>query len=143
MFALVADGDVFDTLGLPEDNPTGIKWSAGLRSGLIFKKTIEYSQLRSGCLFDGENFYDPEDLEMRTPLPKSPIDNPDVIKYAGIVGNEVIGFYTLDKTIMSEDFISMVCAGLESNPDIIEFDSSLNVQPGWIWNGTQFLSPEE
>jgi hypothetical protein len=64
-------------------------------------------------------------------------------KYALIVDNEVFGVLSFDDDPSVNPTGPRYAAGLSSNPMIVEVDSSITVQHGWIWDGTTVKPSEE
>ena len=58
--------------------------------------------------------------------------------FAIVVEGDVAGTITLDDTWEGEN-VPRLIAALESNPQILP--APLEVQFGWTWNGTNFISP--
>jgi hypothetical protein len=55
--------------------------------------------------------------------------------FAFVINGEVIGTLTISNTNVEYD---RWCAGLSSNPTIVEYPEDLQVQNGWTWDGESF-----
>ena len=141
MFALVAEGDVFHVMAMADDHPTAIKWTAALRSGIKFINATEYASVKTGFLYSEGNFYATDDESLLLPLEKEKVEPETLTRYAGVVDKEIIGFYSMDSNEMPVDIINLTVAGLESDPEVVEFPQELGVEVGWTWDGETFKAP--
>lgn len=145
-YALVADTDVFYLFYMDDEHPIGAKWMAALDTGVTFLKVNNYAQVRPGFLYNAGNFYDPEDIEMKNPLPELPTEILGRNQYAGIVENDVVGLLTLHEEENPNGIYEMVDIGMQSNPIIVEYTNhpqATSIAAGWTYDGTNFYPPQK
>ena len=61
-------------------------------------------------------------------------------KFAFVSDQDVFAVWSLDTedTSQSSEITDRVLAGMMSDPIIVEVPENVDVQNGWIWNGTEF-----
>lgn len=140
-YALIVDTDVFHVMRFDDDHPTAAKWISALDSGLDFVNISDYFGVKPNYTFDGTNFYLPEDINKETPIEKEINQDPNISKYAGLVGNDVIGIFTVEKEESNADFYDMILAGMASNPIIVDCtndENSKEIMSGWTYSNSKF-----
>ncbi len=134
---LLVDDEVFHVMGFEEDNPIAEKWIAAFRSQVQLIDINGYAKIRKGYLYDGENFYGPEDVSFSSPVEKGTYDISESIQFAGVMDGEVMGFMTFVREEMEEGFYEMVIAAMSSNPTYQELPENVNV--GWKFINNTFV----
>jgi len=137
-FALIAEGDVFHIINMPDNIPIYERWWAGLMSDPIFVNCTEYSEVGVGSYWDGSNFYPQGDIERNSPIQKSSIEGYE--RFACVVENDVFGMITYDKT---DSNYQMFLSGISSNPIVVECTDVVGILPFWTWDGNEFKKEKE
>lgn len=138
----IASGEVFYILDLV-DFPMKERYETGLLNNPIFVDASSVEDISIGSLYDGEFFYDAEDVQKTNPLPSdSPVeeagDGGVVVKIVGISDEKV---FMIARMADNFEGNPMKIAGLLSNPSVVDLTNFDNVEVGWTWDGESFNPP--
>jgi len=142
-FAAIVDNEVFHEISINDDLEYGARWSAGLLSSPEFINTDLIHSVCVGAIWDGQNFYMPDDLNKENPI--LPQDKPRIdkmVKFTAVSDGESFGTVTFYPEDTSDEMLDLIRAGFSSNPIIIETTGRDEILLGYIWNGTDLVSPE-
>lgn len=134
-FALVVDQKVVHVFYYDEAKPVGEKWIAAMRSDVLLKRIDGYL-FNSGDIVENNIIYRKNNGGQLEQLPFVSNTDPDRVGYAGIIDNEIIGGIIISKSIFGEDRFLKFDNAINSDYAIVE--TSQDIQPGWVYNGTNF-----
>lgn len=141
-YALVADSDVFNIFELDDSNDIAQKWINALQNNLTYVNLDNYENVEIGCRYFDNNFYLKDDKDYLKPMPQNLKKSQDVTRYAGIVDNIVVGISIISVESSSQTFYEMLCAGMNSNPLIIDISNHElkdDIAIGWTYKNNNFL----
>lgn len=143
LFGFILNNKVEFIMPIVEGSHVNDKWIAALRSEVIFRDASTNYGLSSGDIFENEKFYRNVDGNL-VEIEKDPLwDDPNVVRFAGIIDGEVIGMRMASKdSLGGEDIFNRFKTTLSSNPLIVEIKNQ-SVDIGWTWDGQNFLPPVE
>ncbi|CAB4175190.1 hypothetical protein UFOVP965_125 [uncultured Caudovirales phage] len=140
LFSFIVEGDVFHGVAMDEAHPVGIRWSSALLSSPGFVDATAFPDVSAGCTWDGTYFYSPE-APFGAPLEAQPIEDAKIVKFAGVVGQEVFGLITLYPADFTDDHLELMRIAMSMSPIIIETTDNPMVGVGWTYDGTTFFPP--
>ena len=142
-FAAIVDNEVFHEISINDDLEYGAMWSSGLLSSPEFINTDLIDSVCVGAIWDGQKFYMPDDLNKENPI--LPQDKPRIdkmVKFTAVSDGESFGTVTFYPEDTSDEMLDLIRAGFSSNPIIIETTGRDEILLGYVWNGTDLVSPE-
>lgn len=142
-FAFTIENDVFYVLSVDDSSESGLRWIAALKSSPYFVKADNYPLVHFSCLWDGEKFYPPNDINKQYPYDfeeKDPL-NKDV-KFAGVIDGEVFGLISFFQDVLGDQMLEAISIAMSLNPIIVECSVDQDVEIGYTWDGTNFKKQE-
>ena len=137
-FAIVVDNKVMDNMMFNESHPVGEKWVAAMRSNVKLIKSDHY-QFEVGDKFINEEFYRLDEFGEFKKIDRLDIPENDIINYAAIIDDEVIGGRRISKQVFGIEKINRIEQAFNSDYEIIEAPN--DVVFGWTYNENTFSPP--
>lgn len=138
-FAIVGNQEVLHVFSWDENTQVGERWVAAMRSGAKLIK-IEGYKFKFGDIFKDGIVYRKNDNEELQELELSTDIADNIVGFAGLIDDEIVGGIIVNRDIFGEDNLQRLQDVINSDHEIIE--SPVEVGIGWIYNGEGFLNPE-
>jgi len=138
-FALIVNNVVKHVFSYDESRAVGEKWIAAMRSDVKIIKVSGYSFENGDTIINGVFYRKNSSGNLEALQQNNNIDE-NVVRYAGIIDDEVIGGIIITKSLLGQDNFDRFDQAINSSYLISECPLDVNV--GWTYDGINFNLPE-